>query len=43
MIKYAQVFFEFFKIGLFAIGGGPATIPFLMELSEKPDGTPWKS
>ena len=35
MIKYVQVFFEFFKIGLFAIGGGPATIPFLMELSEK--------
>lgn len=35
MIKYVQVFYEFFKIGLFAIGGGPATIPFLMELSEK--------
>lgn len=35
MIKYFQVFYEFFKIGLFAIGGGPATIPFLMELSEK--------
>lgn len=24
----------FFKIGLFAIGGGPATIPFLMELAQ---------
>ena len=24
---------EFFKIGLFAIGGGPATIPFLMDLA----------
>lgn len=35
MMKYFQVFYEFFKIGLFAIGGGPATIPFLMELSEK--------
>ena len=35
MIKYFQVLYEFFKIGLFAIGGGPATIPFLMELSEK--------
>lgn len=35
MIKYLRVFYEFFKIGLFAIGGGPATIPFLMELSEK--------
>ena len=35
MMLYLQVFYEFFKIGLFAIGGGPATIPFLMELSEK--------
>ena len=24
---YLQLFFEFFKIGLFAIGGGLATIP----------------
>lgn len=30
-----QVFWEFFKIGLFAVGGGPATIPFLFELSAK--------
>ncbi|MDO4299129.1 MAG: chromate transporter [Lachnospiraceae bacterium] len=30
--------FEFFKTGLFAIGGGPATIPFLMEMAEK---YPW--
>jgi len=29
--------FEFFKIGLFAVGGGPATLPFLMELTEKYD------
>ncbi len=27
--------FEFFKTGLFAIGGGLATIPFLTELGEK--------
>lgn len=27
--------FEFFKTGLFAIGGGLATIPFLTEISEK--------
>ena len=27
------LFLEFFKIGLFAIGGGPATIPFLMDLA----------
>lgn len=30
-----QLFYEFFKIGLFAIGGGLATLPFLQELSEK--------
>ncbi len=30
--------FEFFKTGLFAIGGGPATIPFLMDMAEK---YPW--
>lgn len=35
MREWVQVFFEFFKIGLFAVGGGPATIPFLMDLSEK--------
>jgi len=32
--------FEFFKTGLFAIGGGPATIPFLMDMAEK---YPWFS
>ena len=32
---YLLLFFEFFKIGLFAIGGGAATIPFLFDLSEK--------
>ena len=37
MIKLLRVFYEFFKIGLFAIGGGPATIPFLIDLSEKTD------
>lgn len=30
---YLQLFIEFFKIGLFAIGGGLATIPFLRHLS----------
>jgi len=29
------IFIEFFKIGLFAVGGGLATIPFLQELSYK--------
>lgn len=31
------VFWEFFKIGLFAVGGGPATLPYLMDLTEKFD------
>ena len=31
----ARLFWEFFKIGLFAIGGGMATIPFLQALAEK--------
>lgn len=30
-----QLFWEFFKIGLFAVGGGPATLPYLVNLSEK--------
>ena len=34
---YLQLFIEFFKIGLFAVGGGLATIPFLMDLPEKYD------
>ena len=32
---YLTLFIEFLKIGLFAIGGGAATIPFLFDLSEK--------
>jgi len=32
---YLTLFWEFFKIGLFSIGGGPATIPFLIDLSSK--------
>ncbi len=32
---YLQLFVEFFKIGMLAIGGGLATVPFLYELSEK--------
>ncbi|HHW48374.1 MAG TPA: chromate transporter [Clostridiaceae bacterium] len=34
---YILLFFEFFKIGLFAVGGGLATIPFLQDLSDKTD------
>ncbi len=32
---YLVLFFEFFKIGLFSIGGGLATIPFLYDLIDK--------
>lgn len=35
MSLYLLLFWEFFKTGLFSIGGGLATIPFLMEMSEK--------
>ncbi len=35
---YLKLFFEFLKVGLFAIGGGMATIPFLYDLS---DATGW--
>lgn len=34
---YLQLIYEFFKIGLFAIGGGMATLPFLMDLTTKYD------
>lgn len=34
---FLQLFIEFFQIGLFAVGGGPATIPFLMDLTERHD------
>ena len=32
---YLLLFWEFFKTGLFSIGGGLATIPFLMEMADK--------
>ncbi len=31
------LFLEFMKIGLIAVGGGPATLPYLMELTERYD------
>lgn len=34
---YLTLAYEFFKIGLFSIGGGLATIPFLMDLTTKYD------
>ncbi|MDO4476089.1 MAG: chromate transporter [Lachnospiraceae bacterium] len=38
MALMGSLFFEFFKIGLFAVGGGPATLPFLMNLAQS---KPW--
>ena len=35
---YLQLFWEYFKTGLFAVGGGMATIPFLYNMS---DNTGW--
>lgn len=32
---YLRLFYEFFKTGLFSIGGGLATLPFLYEMSTK--------
>ncbi len=32
---YLQLLYEYFKVGLFSIGGGMATIPFLYDLSDK--------
>ncbi|MBQ8481368.1 MAG: chromate transporter [Alphaproteobacteria bacterium] len=32
---YLLLFWEFFQIGLFAVGGGLVTVPFLFDLSEK--------
>ena len=32
---YLQLFYEFFKTGLFAVGGGLATLPFLEDISER--------
>ena len=35
MTLYLRLFWEFFKTGLFAIGGGMATLPFLYDMSDK--------
>ncbi len=32
---YLRLFWEFFKTGLFAVGGGMATVPFLSDMAEK--------
>ena len=38
MTTFLQLFYEFFKVGLFSVGGGLATIPFLKEIAEN---YPW--
>ena len=38
MMLYLRLFIEFFKTGLFAVGGGMATIPFLYRMA---DATGW--
>ena len=35
MMLYLKLYYEFFKTGLFAVGGGMATIPFLYDISDK--------
>lgn len=37
MDRILDLFVSFFKIGLFAVGGGPATIPYLMDLTKTKD------
>lgn len=37
MSVFLELFIEFCQIGLFAVGGGPATIPFLMDLPKRHD------
>ncbi|MBR3560950.1 MAG: chromate transporter [Oscillospiraceae bacterium] len=32
---YLRLFWEFFKAGLFAVGGGMATLPFLYDISDR--------
>lgn len=32
---YLHLFWEFFKTGLFAVGGGLATLPFLQDMSDR--------
>ena len=34
---YLQLFYEFFKTGLFAVGGGMATLPFLYDMADRTD------
>ena len=35
MLHYLRLFFEFFKTGLFSVGGGMATFPFLYDMATR--------
>ena len=35
MMLYLRLFWEFFKTGLFAVGGGLATLPFLQDMADR--------
>lgn len=35
VLRLVQLFFEFCRVGLFSVGGGLATIPFLTDLGER--------
>ena len=34
-MTFLRLFYEFFKTGLFSVGGGMATVPFLQDMSVK--------
>ena len=36
-MTYVLLFWEFLKVGMFAVGGGLATIPFLQEMTTRYD------
>ena len=40
MMLLLKLFYEFFKVGLFSVGGGLATLPFLTEIAQR---TGWYS
>ena len=37
-MHFLELFYEFFKIGLFSVGGGLATLPFLFDIADR---YPW--
>ena len=35
MMTYLELMYRFFKTGLFSIGGGLATLPFLQQIADE--------